>query len=134
MVIMCELFAYLRKETLKKKIPLNSWSDTKHQLGHPKSNIWGCDLYWTALRMSDSAVVIVLSEVKLHVKKEHKWGLSSLQLMSAHVPVHSKFLITCRTGRMTNLIVLFVHCQLRLSYINRWINEFHCLWENDSCY
>lgn len=65
--------------------------------------------------MYDSAIAIVLSEVKLHMKKEHKWGLSSLQLMSAHVLFHSIFLITCKTERMTDLIVLFVHCNLRLS-------------------
>lgn len=41
--------------------------------------------------MYDSAIAIVLSEVKLHMKKEHKWGLSSLQLMSAHVLFHSIF-------------------------------------------
>lgn len=26
---------------------------------------------------------------------------------------------------MTNLIVLFVHCQLRLSCVNRWIKELN---------
>lgn len=88
---MCELFAYLHKETLKKEIPLNSWSDTDHQLWNLKSKISGHDLYWTAIRMYDSAIAIVLSEVKLHMKKEHKWGLSSLQLMSAHVLFHSIF-------------------------------------------
>jgi len=41
--------------------------------------------------MYDSAIAIVLSEVKLHMKKEHKWGLSSLQLMFAHVLFHSIF-------------------------------------------
>lgn len=86
---MCELFAYLHKETLK-KIPLNSWSDMKHQLGNLKSNILGHDLYWTAIRMYDSALAIVLSEVKLHMK-EHKWWLSWLQLMSVHVLFHSIF-------------------------------------------
>ena len=91
MAIMCELCLFTQGNIKKEKIPLNSWSHTKHQLGNLKSDILGHDLYWTAVRMYDSAIAIVLSEVKLHMKKEHKWGLSSLQLMFAHVLFHSIF-------------------------------------------
>lgn len=70
--------------------------------------------------MYDSALAIVLSEVKLHIKKEHKWCLSWLQLMSVHVLFQSIFYSHAELGEW--LTWLFIYCQLG-EFVNRWIKD-----------